>query len=355
VWVDATTTTLTVAFSGDLDLLRLQPGTWDGSNPDGTVAGNDLVFERAWPGTPSQAEVERWVGETTRELAKNIEWQEPDIRSHNQSLASAALQAITKRRTSLLAKRHLQASLPFNISPRPDAPLTFAPEGVRRKPSWSPPSTGDSRSYQPEASLTAEQFEDILRISRAIEHSMERTPSAFAKLAEEELRSVFLAALNAQFEGGATGETFNAEGKTDILIRYHDRNLFIGECKIWQGDVSLTKAVDQVLRYLSWRDSHAAILIFVRNKEMSSVVAKIPSIVGAHANHIRLLRTVGDAEWHYKFNQTGDSARELTLAVQAFHIRDRTSKRHSLPHALTSSRQATTHARRTTTSSCSTP
>ena len=103
------------------------------------------------------------------------------------------------------------------------------------------------------------QFEDVLRMLRSMGRSMERTPSAFAQLDEEAFSSVFLATLNAQYEGRATGETFNVEGKTDILIRYEDRNLFIGECKIWDGPLTLSNAVDQALSYLSWRDSRAAI------------------------------------------------------------------------------------------------
>jgi hypothetical protein len=40
---------------------------------------------------------------------------------------------------------------------------------------------------------------------------------------EEDLRQHFLAQLNGHFEGSATGETFNYEGKTDILIRERGR------------------------------------------------------------------------------------------------------------------------------------
>ena len=36
-------------------------------------------------------------------------------------------------------------------------------------------------------------------------------------------------------EGQATGETFNAAGKTDILLRIDGKNVFIGECKFWKG------------------------------------------------------------------------------------------------------------------------
>jgi hypothetical protein len=208
------------------------------------------------------------------------------------------------------------------MAAREDALLTFTPQGVRKKSAT--PLIRAPTAITPvklEASLSDEQFENVLRTLRAIGQSMERTPAAFAKLDEEELRSVFLAALNAQFEGGATGESFNAEGKTDILIRHEDKNLFIGECKIWGGPVSLSKAVDQVLGYLCWRDSRAAILIFVRGESMSVAVSKIPHTIASHSNYLREIRTVGETEWHYDFCQKDDAERHLTLGVLAFHFR----------------------------------
>jgi len=43
---------------------------------------------------------------------------------------------------------------------------------------------------------------------------LERSPKAFAHMEEEHLRDQFLVQLNGHYEGQATGETFNAEGKT---------------------------------------------------------------------------------------------------------------------------------------------
>jgi hypothetical protein len=40
-----------------------------------------------------------------------------------------------------------------------------------------------------------------------------------------------LVQLNGQYEGQATGETFNFQGKTDILIRVDGQNIFVAECK----------------------------------------------------------------------------------------------------------------------------
>ena len=55
---------------------------------------------------------------------------------------------------------------------------------------------------------------------------MEYSPKAFADLGEEALRFHFLVQLNGQYEGEATGETFNGEGKSDIIIRQGGANVF---------------------------------------------------------------------------------------------------------------------------------
>lgn len=70
---------------------------------------------------------------------------------------------------------------------------------------------------------------------------MERSPHAFAKMGEEDLRTHFLVQLNGLYEGQATGETFNFEGKTDILIRVEGKNIFIAECKFWTGPKRITR------------------------------------------------------------------------------------------------------------------
>lgn len=48
---------------------------------------------------------------------------------------------------------------------------------------------------------------------------MELSPHVFHNMGEEDLRTHFLVQLNGAFKGQATGETFNFQGKTDILIR----------------------------------------------------------------------------------------------------------------------------------------
>lgn len=75
---------------------------------------------------------------------------------------------------------------------------------------------------------------------------MERSPQTFKTLQEEDIRNHFLVQLNGQYEGQATGETFNASGKTDILIRADGKNIFIAECKFGDGLKSFTRAIEQL-------------------------------------------------------------------------------------------------------------
>jgi hypothetical protein len=108
---------------------------------------------------------------------------------------------------------------------------------------------------------------------------MELSPRVFHNMGEEDLRTHFLVQLNGTFKGQATGETFNFQGKIDILIRVEGKNVFIAECKFWKGEKALIATLDQLLSYLSWRDTKAALLVFNRNADFSGVLAKIRETV----------------------------------------------------------------------------
>lgn len=160
----------------------------------------------------------------------------------------------------------------------------------------------------------------ILDVIEGMVKVMERSPKAFHGIDEEALRTHSLVQLNGHYEGGATGETFNYQGKTDILIRSGDRNIFIAECKFWNGPAKLTDTIDQLLGYLSWRDSKAAILLFNRNKDFSKVIEAIPGVVRAHPNFQKDEGKRGETAFRYAFRHRDDAAKILHLTVMAFDI-----------------------------------
>jgi hypothetical protein len=202
---------------------------------------------------------------------------------------------------------------------RTDAAQTYSVPGVVRKPQIQRPAVKE-KSYAPEPTLVESEYEHILEIIRSMVSVMERSPKAFIGMGEEDLRTHFLVQLNGQYQGRASGETFNYQGKTDILIREADRNVFISECKIWKGEGELLKAIDQILGYLHWRDTKTALLIFNRNKSFSEVLAKVLPAVEGHACYKRLIKKFSETEWRLLFRNPDDPNRELQLAIMIFDI-----------------------------------
>jgi hypothetical protein len=119
-----------------------------------------------------------------------------------------------------------------------------------------------------------------------------------------------------------TGETFNKEGKTDIIVKWRDKNLFIAECKRWKGPESLREALDQLLgKYALWRDTKTAILLFSERKDFGRVVKQIPDVVSGHINFVRRDASYQHrAHSRYILHHTGEEERLLILTVLAFNL-----------------------------------
>ena len=299
-------------------MFRVRPTTSDSAPPRGEVAGNNLRF-RYWTDKSQDGrlkiELDRWLIDVKRYL----HWQRESFRGFNDSLADLARAAITRRREKLLANQNLVASLGIALRRRPDGTATYIAPEVRRKitPNLPPATSG---KFKPEPILEEAEYHHILDVIEAMVKVMERSPKAFHNIDEESLRTHFIVQLNGQYEGGATGETFNYEGKTDILIRSGDRNIFLAECKFWGGPVKLTETVNQLLGYLSWRNSKAAILLFNRNKGFSKVVEAIPGTVKGHANFLREEQRRGETSFRFAFRHRDDPAKTIHVTIMAFDI-----------------------------------
>ena len=234
-------------------------------------------------------------------------------------LDSIARQRIEQRHKKLLADQNLVASLGFPLKQRNNSPKTYRAPEVRRKIAPVPP-PASSTPYEPEPTLDEADYEHILEVIENMDQVMERSPSAFSAMPEETLRWHFLVQLNGHYEGQVTGETFNYEGKTDILIRSEGKNIFIAECKYWDGPQKLTEAIDQLLSYSSWRDTKVAVIVFNRNKGFTNVLEAIKSTTRAHPNCKRELDNRSETSFRFIFSHRDDTNRELMLTIMAFDI-----------------------------------
>ncbi len=190
-------------------------------------------------------------------------------------------------------------------------------EAVRAERAARKPEDGREES---EPALNPDEYARILDILRSMSVYIERNPAAFAALDEEGIRDHFLLQLNGQFKGGATGETVNGSGKTDILIRVRDRNVFIAECKFWHGQEKFDEAIDQLLSYLTGRDCKCALLIFNRNKDTTAVAKKIHEAMQARTEHKQTLTHDLQGDSKYMFVKADDPGREILITTQVFDV-----------------------------------
>lgn len=163
-------------------------------------------------------------------------------------------------------------------------------------------------------------YSQILDILKNMSLVMEKNPKPFEQLGEEDLRTHFLVQLNGIFEGKATGETFNYQGKTDILITEKGKNVFIAECKFWRGESVFLETIDQLLSYSSWRDTKTAILVFNRNKNFTDVLNTIENAVPKHTCYKRFIKKIDETSFQYIFHQPEDNNREMTVTIMAFNV-----------------------------------
>ena len=316
--IPGTLVEVTVPFSGDAQAFQIQPTAVTTSRPEARVASNALIIEVQGAALETEAtrtEINRRLGGIKQYLESLGE----NARGFNERLGQLARQRIEQRREKLLADRNLVANLGFPLKERLDASPTFAAPEVRRRLTPKRP-LASTAPYEPEPALASDDYEHILSVINSMAVVMERSPRAFAAMDEEALRSHFLVQLNGHYEGHATGETFNYEGKTDILIRVAGRNIFIAECKYWDGPTKFSNTIDQLLRYVSWRDTKTAIIVFNRNKTFTRVVEAIPDAAKAHPNFKRQLKDDKEGEFRYVFSHRDDQNREMLLAVLAFDV-----------------------------------
>jgi hypothetical protein len=149
---------------------------------------------------------------------------------------------------------------------------------------------------------------------------IERNPASFASLDEESIRDHFLLQLNGHYEGGVTGETFNASGKTDILIREDNKNVFIAECKFWRGQKVFGEAINQLLGYLTWRDSKCALMVFNRTKDSSSVRAKMHEVMEALPEHRKTKFHHPDGDSRYMLVKASEPGKEIIVTTQIYDV-----------------------------------
>ncbi len=272
-YVTGTRITFFVPFSGDPQLFKCRPSTFNLNPPRGLVRGSELVF--VYDRTRQDvANIESEFERERQNVKSCLSWIANEVGQFNSMIRQKASEQIGVRREKLLQDRGIVENLGFPLKRRSGVPMTYtSPEVRRRIVPKLPPVT--PHPYSPEPTLDMSEYEHILSVISNMVLVMERSPSAFKDMGEEHLRQHFLVQLNGQYEG---------------------------------------------LGYTCWRDTKTALLIFNRDTTMSTVLQRVPQVVREHHNYKADLEHTSETGFRYVFGHREDSDRELTLTVLVFDI-----------------------------------
>jgi hypothetical protein len=319
-YVKGTALDIAVPYGGDQQLWRLRASTYSLSGyPELEVRDDVVVFScRFADDSPEPERLKSEIERTVQSLKEAVTHLAGNVENHNREAANAIKAALQRKLQKAQSAVSAVAGLGIPIRQR-SQPQTFTIPARRRESPVRRPAV-PAEKFSAEPTLEVKEFEHILAILRSMSLVIERTPESFASLDEEAIRTHFLLQLNGHYEGAATGETFNAAGKTDILIRVADRNVFIAECKFWRGSKSFEDALDQLLAYLSWRDSKCALLIFNQTKDSSAVRTKMHEIMVARPEFRKTIAHGHNGDSRYVLVKTSDPGREIHICTMLFDV-----------------------------------
>jgi hypothetical protein len=312
--------TLHIPYSGPEELFYYKPSSYP-MNPPIAGTSNSEITIHAGGTWHTKASIEDEFDSKIRVIEQNLSTLRSDLAPFNQSLGELITPRLEARRASADVTKATTEGLKYPLRKREDAPQTYKlPDRQKALAPKPVPKRSALQAEQEEYTLSEEDYQDILRICESMSLVMERSPTIFENAEEEHIRVHYLVQLNGQYQGAATGETFNAGGKTDILIRHQNKNIFIAECKFWAGYSTLIETTSQVLGYTTWRDTKTALIIFSRRANFTNVISEAQRAMRDHPLHKNGPTKESETRFRYIFKHPKDDQREIIVTLLLFDM-----------------------------------
>jgi len=242
------------------------------------------------------------------------------IEDYNSNLPDIIAALINQKRKKLKQENEYKSKLIFPVVSDPNISDSFKPKRILKSKKIQPkPKKISPTNAIHEWYITEEDYFNILKLLYDCGKMWEKYPRLYKGRDEETLRDQLLFVLVPNINAVVAGEAYNKRGKTDISIKQENTNLFIGECKIWKGPKTLLETIDQILKYLTWRDSKSAILNFVPNANFTDTLQSAQETIKLHPNYVRKLKNYEKGWDNYTFRLDKESNVYLTIAFQFIH------------------------------------
>lgn len=313
-------------YTGNKEMLHKKPSSYKSNiGIYDFYVGNQHIYHKIDAHRKDGDSLDAEVRKITKYLRPHAGAVANQVRKFNADLEDQVERWFQQHKEETREKHDTFSDLSIPLRKREDVPDTFSVPGPesRKKISISdrePAEFKESGELEPE--LDTEIYREVLQIIYDVGKGFERSPHLFQDKGEEDLRDYILFFLEAHFEGSITGETFNKNGKTDILYRYDNQNLFVAEAGIWDGPQWCNEKINQLLGYLTWRDSKTSLIVFVKNKGFSPILEKLDSSIREHPNFTEHVREAGESWNDYKIHLPEEPEREVHLGVIAVHLPD---------------------------------
>ena len=318
-YIPGTRVDVDIPFTGEDWIFNCRTNPFKTEFPQGEVIRGRLRVSISLPHDKDQIKFKETYDRELNLIRDYVSSSNSQVLEFNKSLRNLVQQAINSRRERLDRHGGIATLLEIPLAAKPGAPsITPVTVEIRRPPTLPvPPKSG----VAPEPGIGSETFEQILQFIRHQGRTFERTPGTYAGHGEEDLRNFIMAQLNGHFEGAAVAEVFRKRGKTDICIEADDRAAFVSECKVWTGPASLTGAMDQLLDYLTWRDSRAALVVFnLNNRNFSRLLESVPDTLMNHTLFVHDIGCDEIGEWRVRMSCMEDEGRRVTVHVFVFNL-----------------------------------
>jgi hypothetical protein len=313
--------TIFYSFSGSPELFRIRPTTWRMDSAEininytkSTVSFSFKLYQKN-PNAFMDAKSSIYSSAFT-----NLDNINNDINGLNNEVPGIINSTFNNQKRKYLLENDFFAAIKIKVNN--DTRSVFTPPTIKKQ-IIPRPQVPNKKEFYSEPTMSVDMYNDILKIVYDSGKSMERKPALYIGKDEEGLRDQFLFVLETRYVGTtATGETFNRSGKTDIMLKYADdgSNLFVAECKFWRGSSEFLKAITQLFeRYLTWRDSKVALILFVTNLDFSDVLMTIKKDIKNHPNFIKEIGTRGESSFSFLMSLPQDHQKQIFLEVIAFH------------------------------------
>jgi len=326
--IDVIRLSLHIPYAGTRTVFKTQPSRVLGTpNPEAALTDDEVIITIAAGPDEDGPAAEGRLLLLEQNLQQWVNAVNDDVAALKRELDLHARTLISKRLSVLRQRDNIVAALTIPLR-RVEADR--AVEIPIKRNTVVLKSTTHAAAGQREWSLADSVYEQMIKTITAFTHALERRPTSALRLLpetetqadEETLRDWLLFILGSNYEAPDGGELFiggeveNGKGKTDILVRHEGRNAFIGECKFWHGPKKFNEAIEQLLGYTTWRDTKAAIILFIRNRNATAAIGSAGACLATHSACKEVLNSPDPKERRdYRFSSPTDEQRIISLAL----------------------------------------